>query len=117
VVINRQRFSEQACRQNLKRSLRRQLVLMAECNGKVVAKAGTNARGFATDQIGGVFTVEKERNRGVASLVMVELLGRIFSEKSMVCLFVKKNNMPALSLYRKLGFTIADGYRINYFKS
>ncbi len=116
VVINRQRYSEQICRQNLKRSLRQQLVLMAEQNGQVVAKAGTNARGFATDQIGGVFTAENERNSGIAYRVMEELLRRIFAEKRTACLFVKKDNRPALSLYRKLGFRVADGYQICYFK-
>ncbi len=116
VVITRERYSEQACRQNLRRSLRQQLVLMAELNGKVVAKAGTNARGFTVDQIGGVFTVEDARNSGIAFRVMEELLRRIFSEKSTVCLFVKKNNLPALALYGKLGFRVADGYRISYFK-
>ncbi len=117
VVINRKRHSEQICRQNLKRALRQQLVLMAEQNGQVVAKAGTNARGFTTDQIGGVFTMEKVRNSGIAFRVMEELLRRIFAEKRSACLFVKKDNLPALSLYRKLGFRIADGYQISYFKT
>ena len=117
VVINRQKHSEQVCRQNLKRTLRQQLVLLAEQNGKVVAKAGTNARGFHTDQIGGVFTVESKRNSGLAFRVMEELLRRIFSEKPTACLFVKKDNLPALSLYRKLGFRSAEGYQISYYKT
>jgi len=117
VVINRQRHSEQICRQNLKRALRQQLVLMAEQDGRVVAKAGTNARGYTTDQIGGVFTVEKVRNSGIAFRVMEELLRRIFADKQTASLFVKKNNKPALSLYRKLGFRIVDGYQICYFKT
>lgn len=116
VVINRAKHSEQVCRQNLKRTLRQQLVLMVEQNGKVVAKAGTNARGFGTDQIGGVFTVESERNSGLAFRVMEELLRRIFSEKPTACLFVKKGNSPALSLYRKLGFRTMEGYQISYYK-
>jgi GNAT superfamily N-acetyltransferase len=117
VVINKRRHSEQVCRQSLKRALRQQLVLMAERDGEVVAKAGTNARGFATDQIGGVFTVETVRNSGIAYRVMEELLRRIFAEKQTACLFVKKENRPALSLYGKLGFRIREGYRITYFKS
>jgi GNAT superfamily N-acetyltransferase len=117
VVINRKRYNEQVCRQNLKRALRQQLVLMAEQNGRVVAKAGTNARGFTTDQIGGVFTVENERNSGIAFRVMEELLRRIFADKHTASLFVKKDNLPALSLYRKLGFRILDGYQISYFKT
>jgi len=117
VVINRQKHSEQVCKQYLKRTLRQQLVLMAEQNGAVVAKAGTNARGFHTDQIGGVFTVESERNSGLAFCVMEELLRRIFAEKPSACLFVKKDNLPALSLYRKLGFRTVDGYQIRYYKT
>ncbi|MBN2551481.1 MAG: GNAT family N-acetyltransferase [Spirochaetales bacterium] len=117
VVINRQRYSEQTSRQHLKQALRHQLVLMAEQDGRVVAKAGTNARGFTADQIGGVFTVENARNAGIAFRVMEELLRRIFAQKQTACLFVKKNNLAALSLYRKLGFRIAEGYRISYFKA
>jgi ribosomal protein S18 acetylase RimI-like enzyme len=48
---------------------------------------------------------------------MEELLRRIFAEKQTACLFVKTNNLPALSLYRKLGFRIGDGYQISYFKT
>jgi ribosomal protein S18 acetylase RimI-like enzyme len=117
VVINKQKYSEQVCRQNLKRALRQQIVLMAEQYGEIVAKAGTNARGFTTDQIGGVYTVEKVRNSGIAFRVMEELLRRIYTEKPTACLFVKKDNLPALSLYRKLGFRVSDGYQICYFKT
>jgi hypothetical protein len=117
VVINKQKHSEQACRQHLKRALRQQLVLMAELDGRVVAKAGTNARGFTADQIGGVYTAENVRNSGIAYKVMEELLRRIFAEKNTACLFVKKDNRPALTLYSKLGFLIAEGYQICYFKT
>jgi hypothetical protein len=117
VVINKKRYSEQACRQNLNRALRQQIVLLAERDGRVVAKAGTNARGFLVDQIGGVFTTERERNTGIAQRVMLELLRIIYAEKHTACLFVKKSNLPALSLYKKLGFRVGDGYKICYFRT
>jgi predicted GNAT family acetyltransferase len=82
----------------------------------VVAKAGTNARGFGVDQIGGVFTLEKLRNSGIAFRVMEELLRQVFAHKDMACLFVKKDNLPALALYKRLGFATADSYRISYFQ-
>ena len=53
---------------------------------------------------------------GIAFRVMEELLRRIFADKRTACLFVKKDNRPALSLYRKLGFRVGDGYQISYFK-
>ena len=78
---------------------------------------GPPGKNFAADQIGGVYTAENVRNSGIAYRVMEELLRRIFAEKNTACLFVKKDNRPALTLYRKLGFRIAEGYQICYFKT
>jgi ribosomal protein S18 acetylase RimI-like enzyme len=116
VVVFPERFSDHSCRLNLRCTLRKQLVVMAELDGRAVAKAGTNARGFQVDQIGGVYTVEALRGSGIASQAMAELLKRLFRTKRMVSLFVKTTNQPALALYRKLGFRSLDGYRISYFQ-
>jgi hypothetical protein len=115
VLIEPGRFDPQACLANLRRTLRRQIVFMAELDGRPLSKAGTNARGFDADQIGGVFTVEEERGRGLARRVMDALLGRIFQEKSQASLFVKKLNPAAVTLYRRLGFRELEDFRISYF--
>lgn len=116
VVVFPERFSEQSCRLNLRHTLRRQLVVVAELGGRAIAKAGTNARGFQVDQIGGVFTDERHRGGGIGAQVMAALLDRVFRTKRMVSLFVKTSNLPALALYRKLGFQSLDSYRITYFR-
>lgn len=116
VLIEPGHFSAQACLGGLRRMLRQQIIILAERDGRPVAKAGTNARGFAVDQIGGVFTVEAERGRGFARKVMRELLDRIFREKGTASLFVKKHNAPAIALYRRLGFRALEDYRISYFR-
>jgi hypothetical protein len=116
VLIAPGHFHEKACLTNLRGLLRRQLVVLAELEGRAVAKAGTNARGFSVDQIGGVFTLEDQRNRAIGQAVMRELLQRIFREKESACLFVKKTNQPAVALYQRLGFQILDGYRISYYR-
>ena len=116
VVVFPERFSDQACRLNLRRTLRQQLVFLAELDGRAVAKAGTNARGFQVDQIGGVYTNEAHRGGGIATHVMSELLERIFRTKRMASLFVKPSNRAAIALYRKLGFESLDSYRISYFQ-
>ena len=116
VLIAPGHFHEKACLANLRSLLRRQLMVVAELGGRAVAKAGTNARGFSVDQIGGVFTIEEERNRAIGQAVMRELLERIFREKESACLFVKKTNQPAVALYKRLGFQILDSYRISYYR-
>jgi RimJ/RimL family protein N-acetyltransferase len=115
VLIEPGHFDPQACLANLRKTLRRQIVIMAELDGRPVSKAGTNARGFDADQIGGVFTVEDERGRGLARRVMVVLLERIFREKSLASLFVKKLNPAAVALYHRLGFREQEDFRISYF--
>jgi GNAT superfamily N-acetyltransferase len=115
VLIEPGHFDPQSCLANLRRTLRRQVVYLAELDGRPVSKAGTNARGFDTDQIGGVFTVEEERCRGLARRVMAVLLERIFAEKSQASLFVKKLNPAAVALYHRLGFRELEDFRISYF--
>ena len=75
VLIEPGHFDPQTCLANLRSTLRRQIVILAEQDGRPVSKAGTNARGFDADQIGGVFTVEGQRGRGLARRVMVAPAG------------------------------------------
>jgi predicted GNAT family acetyltransferase len=88
---------------------------MAELGGVPVAKAGTNARGFTTDQIGGVFTRPDLRHRGAARAVMTALLEHVRRDRRQACLFVKKDNAPAIRLYLGLGFDVRGEYRISYY--
>lgn len=103
------------CRSHLRLALREQVVYLAEDASGILAKAGTNARGFRYDQIGGVFTVREARNRGVGRAVMRALLEEILAAKAGACLFVKKTNSPAIALYRRLGFQVVGGFRISYY--
>jgi GNAT superfamily N-acetyltransferase len=115
VLIEPGHFNPRACLANLRRTLRDQIVILAELDGLPVSKAGTNARGFDADQIGGVFTLEQARGRGIARQVMGVLLERIFREKAAASLFVKKQNRAAVALYHRLGFRELEDFRISYF--
>ena len=115
VVIDRGLFSDTACLRMLRQGLRDDLVFHAVRDGRPLAKAGTNARGFGVDQIGGVFTVPGERGKGLARIVMAALLEAIFAEKPSACLFVKTTNEPAIALYERLAFRTVGGYTIAYF--
>jgi len=115
VVIDPAQFSDGQCMKTLRRSLHTDLVYVAERAGLPVSKAATNARGFVVDQVGGVYTEPPDRNRGYAKAVVIALLKAIFQEKSAACLFVKKRNRPAISLYDRLGFAPIGDYVISYY--
>ena len=115
VVLDAAQFNEAQCMKLLRQALRTELIYVAERDGVAVAKAGTNARGFGVDQIGGVYTVPHERNKGFGAIVVAELLKGIFGEKQEACLFVKKRNRPAIALYDRLGFSPVTDYVISYY--
>jgi len=115
VLTSVHEFNRAACRASLLRALERQLVFVAEEDGVFVGKAGTNARGFRVDQVGGVYTLPERRSRGVAGALMAALLAQIEGSGKTASLFVKPCNAPALSLYRRLGFADIGDYRADYF--
>jgi predicted GNAT family acetyltransferase len=115
VVIRPGHFNDAQCMKALRLSLREQLLFVAERGGVALAKAGTNARGYHVDQIGGVYTVPGERGKGLGRAVVSALLEAVFEDKQEVCLFVKKQNRSAIALYERLGFTHLTDYLISYY--
>ena len=110
-------FSEDICRLHLKSVLRTQYVAAVLLpDGTLAAKAGTNALGFHSAQIGGVYVKPEFRRRGYAFGVLYCVLKNVFAVKNTVVLFVKNANATALSLYRALGFKKRNGYIIAYFR-
>ena len=116
VVLDPARFNRDDCRRRLRRALRGELVYVAEHHRRPVATAATNTRGFQVDQIGGVFTTPDRRRTGLGTAVMLALLRDIFHHKKQACLFVKTDNVAALRLYERLGFSARGGYRISYYR-
>jgi predicted GNAT family acetyltransferase len=115
VVITPAHFNEAQCMKSLRLALHEQLVYVAEAEGVPVSKAATNARGYKVDQIGGVYTVPRERGKGLGKAVVSELLKTVFADKQAACLFVKKHNRSALALYERLGFVPVTDYIISYY--
>ncbi|MFW6251339.1 MAG: GNAT family N-acetyltransferase [Alkalispirochaetaceae bacterium] len=108
-------FNPRVSMENLRYHLRNQLVLYATYQGEVIAKAATNARGFGCDQLGGVYTKPEFRRRGIARWLVAILIRRIRKEMKGSSLFVKPANLPAVELYRDLGFSIVGPFRISYY--
>jgi predicted GNAT family acetyltransferase len=100
----------------LRQSLTTQTTLYARCDGTPVAKAGTNAKGFTCQQLGGIYTLPEYRSRGIASALVSRLCSLIAFEAPTVSLFVKTQNAAAIAVYRRLGFKNIDRFRISYYR-
>lgn len=105
---------ERSGRRHFLETLRSQMVFYASLNGRPVAKAGTNARGWNWDQVGGVFVIPELRGSGFGGIVMKSLMAAIRDEGKSPCLFVKDSNPAALALYNGLGFADRGAFRISY---
>jgi predicted GNAT family acetyltransferase len=108
-------FDTAACRASQAKSITRMTVFLAETGGRVVARAQTNALGFSTEQVGGVFVDPAYRGRGIGRGIMTALADDIVARGKDVSLFVKKSNLVARSLYLSMGFEIVRDYRVSYF--
>ncbi|MFP4509448.1 MAG: GNAT family N-acetyltransferase [Spirochaetaceae bacterium] len=117
VLMNPESFDARVCAQQLRVALNNQLVYIASNQGGVIAKAQTNARGYDWDQIGGVFTRESFRSRGIGRNVMRALLNETDHAERRTCLFVKTHNRAALRMYRSLQYTVRDEFRITYYRN
>lgn len=102
-------------RQYLKESLHRQICVHGIFENIITSKGMTNVQGRTLDQIGGVYTLPEYRNQGLGKRTMIELLRLIHHQEKDASLFVKKYNIPAISLYTNIGFSRAGDFSIAYF--
>ena len=102
-------------RNNLNRILSKEHVMVAELNGLLVGKINTSLSSFSRSQIGGVYVRPEFRGRGIASIMTYVFAEKLISKGLGISLFVKKRNIPAKAVYKKLGFKILGDYQINYY--
>lgn len=115
VVTYLHRFDPEASRAMQARSLSRHTVYAGFLDGRLVARAQTNADGWARDQIGGVYVVPELRGRGIGGAVVSALLCDIAARGKGASLFVKKANPAARGLYARLGFRALGDFCVDYF--
>jgi len=115
VLVYPNEFNPASCRKNLSHLLKTQQNVVAEINGMPIAKGGTNAQGFTCNQIGGIYTKPEYRGCGVARYLMKFFLKELLAQEKAVCLFVKKENNPAVKLYTSLGFKTKNDFSIVYY--
>lgn len=108
-------FSREACLAGLSRALATQYVYAAFYGQQPAAKAGTNACGFAWDQLGGVYTSPVWRGKGIAAALVTHVVRQRMKTGKKVALFVKTDNRAAIRVYEKTGFKPDIPFRISYF--
>lgn len=116
VVLPGRQPNPATSRAALAHSLRTQRVLLAIYQGGIVARVATNARGYQSEQIGGVYTDPRWRRRGVSRWLMGHLLADLRGDQRSASLFVKLDNPAAQKLYRSLGFEFVSPFRISYYQ-
>lgn len=114
VLLGNSEINHQAALLNLKKTCTNQSVFYGSKDKKIIAKVNTNGMGFSYNQIGGVYTQPEYRNQGISTYLMKILLNEIHSSGKNAVLYVKKENKPALRLYKKLGFRIISDYSAHY---
>jgi hypothetical protein len=115
VIVDGREVNSSVVYHNMRSALEHHLTYIAERDGVPIAKASTNARGLTFDQIGGVYTVPAERNRGIASELMRYLIADIREQGKGSTLFVKKGNAAARAMYERLGFEHKNDFAISYY--
>lgn len=116
VLTDSQKINPTVCSYSLMRRLKTQIVFSAVKNGKIVAKAGTNALSWNYAQLGGIYTLPEYRRQNIAFLTVRTLLAFLFSCRKNAVLFVNEKNTKALNLYKKLEFSEVCPYQIAYFQ-
>ena len=105
------------CKLSLRARLTTEYIYKVSADGRIIAKAGTNAQGFCWLQIGGVYTLPAYRNKGLAAAAVAHLISTHSAEAHGFALFVKTANTAALRVYQKLGFEQCGLFRMSYWKA
>ena len=108
-------FSPAVSRLNTEKIFSEEQMLAAELGGRLVGKINTSAASFTRFQIGGVYVHPAYRGLGIASRMTAEFVRSLAAQRSGINLFVRKSNLTAISVYRRLGFEFLADYRISYY--
>lgn len=110
-------YNPLTARLNIAKIIKNGKILAAKLDGRFVGKININAVSFSRYQIGGVYVCPEFRGQGIAGIMTQEFIKSLLTQDKTrgLTLFVKKNNIPALKLYKSLGFVTCNDYRIIYY--
>jgi ribosomal protein S18 acetylase RimI-like enzyme len=108
-------FDPEHSRRHLEYLLATEQVLVALLEGRIVGKIYTNARSFTRCQIGGVYVVPRCRRQGIGVRICALFVQKLAPQYRGIGLCVRKRNLAAFRVYRRVGFIPSGDYRICYF--
>ena len=108
-------FNSTSSRKTLERLLSGEKMLIAVLGSKIAGKINTNAKSYSKYQIGGVYVLPEFRGLGIAKIMSAAFIRELLNSNMGVNLFVKKRNIAANKLYKRLGFSVMGDYRISYY--
>jgi uncharacterized protein len=74
-------------------------------NGVLRFQCNIGPRSTATAQIQGVWTPPAQRGNGYGALALAAIARRLFATEATLSLYVNAFNVPAITLYERIGFT------------
>lgn len=75
-----------------------------EDKNKIIACGGTHFEAPDVAHLGNIIVIPEFRGRSLGSSLVSTITNKILAKKSYVTLFVTQDNIPAINLYKKLGF-------------
>jgi len=117
VCINKKSFPRYISMMNLEKILKDEIAYITTLDNQPIAKANTNAKGINWQQLGGIYTLPKYRRCGVGIITVSALIKHLcMIEKKKIALFVNIENIAAIRMYKKLGFSNAGKFMISYLR-
>ena len=99
-----------------RRAIAQRLVYVREREGTVSSCLIRGATLGARVSLGGTFTFPEYRGRGEATMLVANFCAEMALYGYHVCLLVDDDNLPALRVYGKVGFTPLGLFRTTYFR-
>jgi predicted GNAT family acetyltransferase len=92
--------------------LESQFYFLKEKNSDIIACGGTHFETPELAHLGNIFVLPEYRGKSIGKNLVSTIGNKILETKQLISLFVVRDNYPALSLYKKLGFSKRKSYSL-----